>query len=218
MKTVSITSILLFLMVTLVAVFLGGREINKAIKDTIDNNVNTELQTIKDKINQQSELINSIINLNNKNDNNKNDNSIENESNTDTPSVPNNDVSTNVENACEFQYIKENGGITITGYTGKQTTVKIPETIENLPVLKIGEEAFANSKIKSVTIPSSCTEIDWFAFYGCYALSSIHMSDSIKNIGYGAFDACSKSLTIHCSKNSYAEQYAKSFGISYTKS
>lgn len=218
MKTINISSFLLFLMVTLVAVFLGGREINKAIQDTIDNNVQTELQVLKDKINQQSELIISIINLNNKNGDNKDNNFDENTSNTDIPSTPKDDVSTNIENANEFQYIKENSGITITGYTGKQTTLKIPETIENLPVLKIGEEAFANSKIKSVSIPSSCTEIDWFAFYGCYALTSIHIGNGVKTIGYGAFDACSKSLTIHCSKDSYAEQYAKSFGISYSKS
>ena len=218
MKTISITSLLLFLIVVALAVFLGGREINSVIQESIDTNVKNELQILKDKLNQQSELINSIINLNNKNNENQDNNSNNNFTNNNTSQNPNDEVSTNTENISDFKYIKENGGITITGYIGKQTSIKIPETIEQLPVLKIGEEAFANTKIKSITIPSSCKEIDWFAFYGCYALSSIHIGNEVTTIGYGAFDACSKSLTIHCNRNSYAQKYAQSFGINFSYS
>lgn len=216
MKTINITSLILFLVVAIFAVFLGGKEINSAIQKSIENNVKTELQSLKDKISQQSELISSIINLNDKTNANVSNNDGQSNQSSSTPNIQEDEIITNTQNFSEFTYLKENGGITITGYTGKQTSVVIPETIEQLPVLKIGEEAFANTKIKSISLPSSCKEIDWFAFYGCYALTTIHIGDNTNNIGYGAFDSCSKSLTIYCSPNSYAQKYAKSFGINYS--
>lgn len=212
MKTIKLGSIFLFLAVILLAVFIGGKQINSTIEETIKSNYQNEIEVLKDKINKQSELINSIINISNKNDQSSTSNS--DKVTTSKPSVsttPDNDTQ-----LTEFEYIKENGGITITKYIGKNTMVQIPNKIEQLPVLKIGENAFADTKVKSVTLPSSCTEIDWFAFYGCYALSTVYISSSTNTIGYGAFDSCSKSLTIYCEQNSYAQKYAVSFGINYS--
>ncbi len=214
MNSINLSSLLLFLAVVLLAVFLGGKEINSKIEETIESNYKTEIDALKEKLDKQSELINSIINLGNKNDENT-DEGTSNGSNGGNESTDKND-DTPTEAEPEFEYIKENGGITITGYNGKQTNVKIPNKIEQLPVLKIGENAFSDTKVKSVTLPSSCVEIDWFAFYGCYALSTVYIPESIEAIGYGAFDSCSKGLTIYGSRNSYAQKYAQSFGISFS--
>ncbi len=212
MKSIKIGSLLLFLAVIITAVFVGGKQINSTIEETIKSNYQSEIEILKDKLNKQSELINSIININNKTEDN---NSNQNTSTTTNPNDSTNTNNTPIEDKIEFEYIKENGGITITKYIGKQTNVQVPNNIEQLPVLKIGENSFADTKIKSITIPSSCTEIDWFAFYGCYALSTVYISSNVQTIGYGAFESCSKSLTIYCEKNSFAEKYAQSFGISY---
>lgn len=215
MKSISISSIILFLAVMFLAVYTGSREINHKIEESIKANLESEISILKDKINKQSELINSIINVNDKENQNQNQNQ-----NTDSqlPSTDENTDSDNVVNEAipEFEYIVENGGITITKYLGKQTSVQIPNMIGQLPVRKIGERAFADSKVKSVTIPKDCTEIDWFAFYGCYALTTVHIPKSVQSIGYGAFDGCSKRLTIYCDNNSFAHQYATSFGISFS--
>ena len=215
MKSIRIGSIILFLAVVLVAVFIGGKKINSTIDETIKSNYQSEIDVLKDKLNKQSELINSIININTKTDK-------DNDTSQNTVAKPNNsnNNSANTDRTeseeLEFEYIKENGGITITKYIGNKTTVQIPNKIEQLPVLKIGESAFADTKVKSITLPSSCTEVDWFAFYGCYALSTVYISSNVNTIGYGAFDSCSKSLTIYCERNSYAQKYAQSFGISYS--
>ncbi len=208
MNSIKLSSLILFLAIVAVSVFIGGRQINAKIEETIKNNYQTEIDSLKEKLNKQSELLNSIINLNDKKDDSENTSTPDNEK----------DESENVttEEKSEFEYIIENGGVTITKYNGKQTSVQIPNKIEQLPVLKIGENAFADLKVKSVTLPSSCTEIDWFAFYGCYALTTVYVSENVSEIGYGAFDGCSKSLTIYCVKNSFAEKYAQSFGISYS--
>ena len=213
MKSISISSIILFLAVMFLAIYTGGREINHKIEESIKANLECEISILKDKINKQSELINSIINVNDKENQNQNQNT-----DSQLPSTDENTDSDNVVNEAipEFEYIVENGGITITKYLGKQTSVQIPNMIGQLPVRKIGERAFADSKVKSVTIPKDCTEIDWFAFYGCYALTTVHIPKSVQSIGYGAFDGCSKRLTIYCDNNSFAHQYATSFGISFS--
>lgn len=200
MKVSKLASIVLVIAILVFGFFFTGYEINTKIEDAIKSNYQSEITLLKEKLNQQSELINSIIEINSKN--NSTDESIIDES-----------VSSVLE---EYEYIKENGGITITKYNGKEKSVNIPSKIEQLPVLKIAENAFSDSKIKSVMLPSSCKEVDWFAFYGCYSLTSIYISSNVNNIGYGAFDGCSKSLIIYCEKNSFAEKYAQSFGIDYS--
>lgn len=203
MKSISIRSIVLFLAVLAITAYFGEKEINSKIEETIKTNYQTEIDALKEKLNSQSELINSIIGLNNK----VPGQGEEQDSNTD---------STQIETKPEFEYVKENGGITITKYNGKSKSPQIPERIDNLPVIKIGKRAFTESAISSVTIPSSCMTIDWFAFYGCFSLTSVYIPDSVSIIEYGAFDSCSKSLTVYCIQGSYAEKYAKSFGISYS--
>lgn len=65
--------------------------------------------------------------------------------------------------------------VTITKYTGKESTVILPSTISIWPVTKIGEDAFQdNTTITSVTIPASVTEIGANAFAGCTNLTSVN--------------------------------------------
>lgn len=65
--------------------------------------------------------------------------------------------------------------VTITKYTGTESTVILPSTISSWPVTKIGEAAFQdNTTITSVTIPDSVTEIGSNAFAGCTNLTSVN--------------------------------------------
>lgn len=54
-----------------------------------------------------------------------------------------------------------------------------------------GPGAFANSGLKSITIPSSVTVLGDAAFCGCKSLEDVSMSSGIKDIGYGCFESCS---------------------------
>ncbi len=108
----------------------------------------------------------------------------------------------------------------------------IPESIsfesQIIPVKKIDEDAFKNnSKIRSITIPSSVTtigssafsgcsnlitvtisensqltSIGSSAFNGCSSLTSIYIPDSVTTIGSGAFYSCSNLTTATISENS----------------
>ena len=114
--------------------------------------------------------------------------------------------------ALTFTYRLENGEATLTGYSGKAAMVRIPQTLDGYPVVAIGERVFEGKDVAAVVLPEGLREIGWFAFYGCAALSNITIPASVTSIGYAVFDGCA-SLRIFCPAGSYAEQYAKSYGI-----
>lgn len=73
--------------------------------------------------------------------------------------------------------------VTITKYTGKESTVILPSTINSWPVTKIGEAAFQdNTTITSVTIPDSVTEIGANAFAGCTNLTIVNYAGDWSNL------------------------------------
>ena len=60
----------------------------------------------------------------------------------------------------QYEYVTNNGTITITGYTGPGGDVTIPDTINGLPVRSIGESAFAGcTSLTNVIIGNSVTSI-----------------------------------------------------------
>ncbi len=114
----------------------------------------------------------------------------------------------------DFTYSVENGKATIVSYTGTQKNVQIPHTIAGYPVYAIGESAFAsNTSITSVTIPDGVETLAWFAFSGCIQLETVAIPSSVQSIGYGALENCHATLTVKCADGSYAQLYARSYGL-----
>lgn len=118
----------------------------------------------------------------------------------------------------QFTFTTNNGAITITGYTGTNATVVIPDTTNGFPVTTIGVNAFKSitnltgvtisdsitnigdgafwncTNLTSVTVPNSVTSIGSFAFQSCQSLSGVTIPNNVTNIGPGAFRYCT-SLT-----------------------
>lgn len=73
--------------------------------------------------------------------------------------------------------------VTITKYTGTESTVILPSKISSWPVTKIGEDALKDhTTITSVTIPASVTEIGSNAFAGCTNLTSVNYEGDWSNL------------------------------------
>ena len=91
-----------------------------------------------------------------------------------------------------FTYSISDTGAMITGYTGEDTVIVIPETVgDGTSVTEIGERAFYEcTALTGVTFPDTLTEIGWDAFYGCTALTSVTIPESVTFIDSYAFSDC----------------------------
>lgn len=72
-----------------------------------------------------------------------------------------------------------------TFFKSKLESVILPSSIS-----EIGEGAFAASDIKSIVIPEGITTLSNYAFYGCPNLESVSLPSSLISIGKGAFSNC----------------------------
>ena len=94
-------------------------------------------------------------------------------------------------------------GKTVTAYSiwkNGTTNAKIPSSIKvagtTYKVTSVGSYALENKDIKSVTIPSSVTEIGEKAFYKANKLKTITIQGNVKSIGKKAFAGINKKAVI----------------------
>ena len=83
-------------------------------------------------------------------------------------------------------------GVVQAGIGLMDSSLEIPTTIGNKPVITIGRYAFAEcGDVEAVTIPPSVAEIGDSAFAGCSNLSQVTLSSDIRTltVGGNAFDA-----------------------------
>lgn len=83
------------------------------------------------------------------------------------------------------------GTVSVTCQDKTITEVEIPSEINGLQITMIEVDCFnGNTDLKSVTIPSTITVIDDYAFYKCESLETIVIPDSVEKIGFQAFYDC----------------------------
>lgn len=76
--------------------------------------------------------------------------------------------------ASDLTYEITEDGVTVTGYTGGEVILVIPDTLEDKPVTAIGEGAFADmASLRAVSVPDSVRSIGHGAFKGCKSLTSL---------------------------------------------
>ena len=90
----------------------------------------------------------------------------------------------------EYSISEETNEVTITKYTGTDTVVSIPDTINGNPVTSIGTGAFAGrDNLENITIPNGVTSIGSHAFDHC-GFTSITIPNNVTSIGSDAFSCC----------------------------
>ena len=95
-----------------------------------------------------------------------------------------------------FDYSISDEKVSITKYKGsimvKEDRVVIPSEIDGKPVVEIGDGAFYKSSVSRIEIPDSVVSIGKFAFSENKSLSSVKLSNSLKELGMGAFQNCTE--------------------------
>lgn len=86
----------------------------------------------------------------------------------------------------DFEITISNDTVTITDYKGKSGKVIIPENIQGMPVVEIGERAFLQKHLTSIIIPKTVRIIGQEAFRG-NNLRKIIVPDTVISIGIDAF-------------------------------
>ena len=99
------------------------------------------------------------------------------------------------DSTAKIYYTKDaNGNVTISDVKeGNETSIVIPETIDNGTVTVIGDSAFSSCQnLETIALPSNIKSIEKNAFHGCTALKSIDLPDGVNSIGSYAFYHCRK--------------------------
>ena len=107
----------------------------------------------------------------------------------------------------DFEFIPNNTAVIVKKYNGTAADVTIPSHYNGTPVTTIGNAAFRDSSVTSVTIPDSVTFISDSAFAYCSNLTNISIPNSVTSIGFSAFGGCTKleSITLPSSLRSISE-------------
>ena len=107
-------------------------------------------------------------------------------------------------------------GITSIGDRAFGSCDSLTEVVIPNGVTSIGDSAFwACDSLTKIVIPNGVTSIGDRAFECCDSLTEVVIPDSVTSIGLFAFGQCDM-LTLTVGRDSYAAEYAKNNGITYT--
>ena len=95
-----------------------------------------------------------------------------------------------------FLLTRTSEGYVIRGYRGKEDEVSIPEKIDGLPVIAVGEGAFSDKPITKVSLPTSLLRIEKRAFDFCSDLTDVDVKEGLAEIGEEAFSECCSLVNI----------------------
>lgn len=102
--------------------------------------------------------------------------------------------------ADDFKYAKSDEGVSILGYKGTGAHVKIPNTIEGLPVVMIDEFAFSKTSIVAIQLPENLKVIKSSAFLGCEQLEAVIANKQLLIIEQHAFSGCASLHAVRLQK------------------
>ena len=123
-----------------------------------------------------------------------------------------------------YEYEVVDSTVKIVKYTGNESSVKIPDSINGHSVTKIGEYAFEEKQsLTEVILPNKLESIGDFAFFGCVKLKKLDIPQTVKEIGQNAVGYFEKNnimypvdgIVIIGHENETIKKYANECGFSY---
>ena len=103
----------------------------------------------------------------------------------------------------QIRYTTNPDGVTILGVSGRASELRIPETIEGMPVTAVGKRAFAVKEEfppAEEELPAELSYIttgDFAPVETGQAVKRIYLPDTVKTIGDDAFSGCTELVYLH---------------------
>ena len=95
-----------------------------------------------------------------------------------------------------FSYEKVENGVAVTGYSGTEKAIVIPESLGGASVVEIKSGAFSNTGILGVKMPNSMISVADKAFYYCTTIKEVYFGEKVTTIGAQAFEGCVALATV----------------------
>ena len=90
-----------------------------------------------------------------------------------------------------FRWGRMGNTIVLMQYTGNDTEVTVPDSVQGMPVTVIGEKAFwGNTVVRTVHLPEGLKLIGAYAFGRCVRLETIRIPPTVEKIDVAAFSGC----------------------------
>lgn len=97
----------------------------------------------------------------------------------------------------DYEYYIKNNQLVLGDYFGNDTTLNVPEKIDQNDVAIIGGACFkGNSTIQSLVIPNTVIEIQKYGISECTSLTQLTLSNSLVDLGPYALRGCEEIKTI----------------------
>ena len=102
------------------------------------------------------------------------------------------------------------GGLAVTGYTGAEGRVVVPETIAGETVIAIAAGAFQKCGAGEIVLPRTLQTIEADAFQNC-AMEELTFFDSIESVSDASFSGCASLATLHinAAEDPYGYRYRR---------
>lgn len=116
--------------------------------------------------------------------------------------------------------IKEEKAVTVTGYSGTDTQICLPDYMRGLPVRKIMKKTFLSRKhLRKIFMPDTLEEIGDWAFAYCSSLEVVFMPRKPLELGNRIFMECSGIKKIYTYETGETEEAVKAYeaGAAYGK-
>ena len=89
------------------------------------------------------------------------------------------------------------GTVAVTGYSGRDTELEIPDEMEGCPVVWMGKKAFLSNKmLRKIILPKNLVGIGDWAFAYCGKLESVALPYRQVEMGQGVFKECGRLVRI----------------------
>ncbi|MGP1530070.1 MAG: leucine-rich repeat domain-containing protein [Treponema sp.] len=90
----------------------------------------------------------------------------------------------------KYELTDDLDGIKITAYEGEDVHIRIPDTIEDMPVVELGGYLFFNKNVEAVIMPDTIKKVGDKLFLDCTSLKYVKLSTALKSLKAHMFCGC----------------------------